>query len=111
MRNLIILFMSCALNIPLAYGSFNPNILKPKTETGAAQTQSQSVDINRADVKALTSLKGVGERKAQAIIAYRTQHGAFKSVNELSAVKGFSEKQVASLLQNNEGRITAKTVS
>lgn len=47
------------------------------------------VNINTADAKALaTTLKGVGEKKAQAIVDYREQFGAFKAVEELAEVKG-----------------------
>ena len=61
------------------------------------------VNINTADVATLaTSLKGVGVSKAKAIIAYRENYGPFKSVDELTAVKGIGE----SLVKRNRERIT-----
>ena len=62
-----------------------------KTEMSVNQTM-QMVDINKADVESLTSLKGVGEKKAQAIIAYRKSHGDFSSIDDLLNVKGIGEK-------------------
>lgn len=47
------------------------------------------VNINTANANTLAlSLNGVGEKKAQAIIDYRDSVGGFKSVDELTAVKG-----------------------
>ncbi len=51
------------------------------------------VNINTADAITLSrELVGVGEKKAQAIIEYRTQHGPFKQVEELARVKGISTR-------------------
>lgn len=53
------------------------------------------VNINIATAEQLaTALKGVGERKAQAIVAYRSEHGAFGSANELAQVKGIGDRTV-----------------
>ena len=49
------------------------------------------VDINTADESTLTTLKGVGVKKAQAIVAFRAVNGDFKSVEELLNVKGIGE--------------------
>jgi len=54
-----------------------------------------SVDINSADVTAFSSLKGVGEKKAEAIVTYRKVHGCFKNIDELTNVKGIGAKIVA----------------
>ena len=50
---------------------------------------STPVNVNTADAATLAhSLDGVGASKAAAIIAYREAHGPFKSVDDLSQVKG-----------------------
>ncbi|NLC28265.1 MAG: ComEA family DNA-binding protein, partial [Campylobacteraceae bacterium] len=54
-----------------------------------------AVNINTANVEELATLKGIGEKKAQAIIEYREANGGFKTVDELSNVKGIGEKIVA----------------
>ena len=53
------------------------------------------VDINSADAGTLASaINGVGESRAAAIVEYRNIHGPFKSVDELSNVKGVGMKSV-----------------
>jgi competence protein ComEA len=47
-----------------------------------------AVNINTATKEELTTLKGVGEKRAQEIIDYRKKHGNFKSVDELEKVPG-----------------------
>ena len=49
---------------------------------------AQSVNINTADKETLMSIKGVGEKRAEAIIAWREQYGPFKTVEQLSEVQG-----------------------
>ncbi|MGH8110579.1 MAG: ComEA family DNA-binding protein [Rhodanobacteraceae bacterium] len=54
------------------------------------------VNVNQADAQTIaTSLDGVGLSKAKAIVAYRTEHGPFKSVDELTSVKGIGAKTLA----------------
>lgn len=55
----------------------------------------KSVNINTADAITISEvLKGVGPAKAEAIVAYRKEHGPFKSVEQLSEVKGIGDKLV-----------------
>ncbi|MCD7099356.1 ComEA family DNA-binding protein [Stenotrophomonas sp. MMGLT7] len=54
---------------------------------------ADKVNINTADAAELDRvLLNVGPAKAQAIIDYRTEHGPFKSVEELALVKGIGLK-------------------
>jgi competence protein ComEA len=56
---------------------------------------STPIDINTADATTLSQvMKGVGETKAAAIIAYRDQNGPFKSVDDLAMVQGIGQKTV-----------------
>ena len=57
------------------------------------------VNINTADAKTISqSLSGIGPKKAEAIVQYRTTNGPFKSVKDLTLVKGIGEKTI----QKNE---------
>ena len=47
-----------------------------------------AVNINTASKEELTSLKGVGDKRAQEIIDYRKKNGDFKSVDDLEKVPG-----------------------
>ncbi len=56
---------------------------------------SQVVNINTATAEELAeALKGVGIKKAQAIIAYRKANGEFSSAEQLTEVKGIGEATV-----------------
>ena len=47
-----------------------------------------AVNINTATKEELTSIKGVGEKRAQEIIDYRTKNGPFKTVDDLEKIPG-----------------------
>ena len=59
----------------------------------AAGALFAAVDINNAKVEELTTLKGIGEAKAKAIIAYRKKH-CFSKAEDLMQVKGIGEATV-----------------
>ena len=61
-----------------------------------------TIDINSADKAELSSLNGIGDKKAEAIITYR-KGKCFKSVSDLVEVKGIGKK----LLEKNKGFIKA----
>ena len=51
-------------------------------------------DINSATKEDFMKIKGIGVKKAEKIIAYRKEHGKFKSADEIVNVKGISKKIV-----------------
>ena len=57
------------------------------------------VDVNTADADALQTLPGIGPALAERIIAYRTEHGPFRTVEELLEVKGIGEATLEKLRQ------------
>lgn len=60
------------------------------------------VNVNTADAATIAmELKGIGEKTAAAIVAYREEHGPFKTLEELKKVKGVGDKVIA----NNEADI------
>jgi competence protein ComEA len=59
---------------------------------------AKPVNINTADAKTIgESLKGIGLKKAEAIVKYRTEKGPFKTVDELDNVSGIGKKTVDSI--------------
>lgn len=60
------------------------------------------ININTADLQTLESLPGIGAAKAQAIIDYRTEHGNFKSIDELKNVKGIGDKVLEKIKEQIE---------
>jgi competence protein ComEA len=61
-----------------------------------------SVNVNTADAAAISAeLKGIGLSKAQAIVDYRSEHGAFEAPEELLKVKGIGPR----VLEENAANI------
>lgn len=56
---------------------------------------AEPLDINTATADQIAAvMSGVGEKKAQAIIDYRAENGPFKTVDQLSKVKGLGDALV-----------------
>jgi competence protein ComEA len=56
---------------------------------------ADAVNINTADARTIAKeLKGIGVARAQAIVAYRNEHGPFKSPDELALVNGIAQKVI-----------------
>ncbi|MFD0686587.1 ComEA family DNA-binding protein [Actinomadura fibrosa] len=58
---------------------------------------STALDLNAATAEQLDQLPGVGPVLAQRIVDYRTQHGAFRSVDQLQEVNGIGARRFADL--------------
>ena len=59
---------------------------------------SGKLNINTATVQQLTNLPGIGESLAQAIVDYRTENGAFRSVGELTNVNGIGSGKLEAIV-------------
>lgn len=69
-----------------------------------AQANSQKLDINKATVSELVTVKGIGEVKAKAIVDF-VKKNAIKDMNELLAVKGVGQKVLEVLKQKFEVKL------
>jgi competence protein ComEA len=72
----------------------------------SANVFASPVNINTADAKTIAdSLSGIGIKKAEVIVDYRTKKGDFKSIDDLSHVSGIGaktiEKNKADILLND----------
>ena len=52
------------------------------------------VDLNTAGVDAMTTLPGLGEKRARAILEYRLAHGRFRSLDEVAQVPGVTQDMI-----------------
>lgn len=64
----------------------------PAGATSKEEAKEGKVNINTATVEELKTLKGVGEKKAEAIIEYRKKNGSFQTKEDLMKVRGIGKK-------------------
>ncbi|WP_405712514.1 helix-hairpin-helix domain-containing protein [Streptomyces sp. NBC_00046] len=64
---------------------------------GGGISAAGPVSLNTATVEQLDTLPGVGPVLAQHIVDYRTQHGGFRSIDELREVNGIGDRRFADL--------------
>ncbi|WP_447500822.1 ComEA family DNA-binding protein [Acinetobacter oleivorans] len=72
----------------------------PKSST--MTDSSGQVHLNQANIDELQKLKGIGEKKAQAIVEYRQKNGGFKNIDEFKSVKGIGP----AIFEKNKARLT-----
>ncbi len=81
-----------ACSLPMAPSFANESGQAASKQAGVEIT----VNVNTASAEEIsTLLKGVGIKKAQAIVEYRQQHGAFETKEDLTNVKGIGEATVS----------------
>lgn len=75
---------------------------------GALANAGEQVNVNTADARTIAkTLTGVGQAKAEAIVAYREANGRFNDPYELTRVRGIGESTV----RKNEERIVVSEAS
>ncbi|MDL2324469.1 ComEA family DNA-binding protein [Ruminococcaceae bacterium OttesenSCG-928-A16] len=96
-----------ALAVLLCYGWFSyPSLYGVGIGVAVGQPflvtppgQGDKISINTAAVEELTVLPGIGPKRAEAIVAYRQQHGAFTSLQQLCEVSGIGEKTLENIIE------------
>jgi competence protein ComEA len=81
--------------IPTAFFNASPGVVCAEEEMEAEV--ANKVNINTASVEELAALKGIGEKTAQAIVAYRGASGPFKTIEDIKNVKGIGDKKFEDL--------------
>lgn len=61
------------------------------------ESSGELVNINTAGISELTTLNGIGEKKAQAIMTYREEQGLFGTLEELKNIPGIGDKTFENL--------------
>ena len=71
----------------------------PEVEDGYPDSllEGEIIDLNTAAPEDLERLPGIGPAKAEAIAAYRTEHGPFRTVDQLMEVSGIGEATLEAL--------------
>ena len=77
---------------PVIAGSEKTSTSQAIGDKVSSGMQSEKINLNTANLKTLSSLKGIGPERAKSILDYRSKNGTFKSIEELKKVKGIGEK-------------------
>ncbi|MGB1091999.1 MAG: ComEA family DNA-binding protein [Oceanobacter sp.] len=86
---LILLLGVTGLNVSANDPANNPN---------AISEQSRGlIDINTGTADELISLPGIGPTKAAAILSFIDEHGPFRSIEEITMVKGIGLKTLENI--------------
>ncbi|WP_213876507.1 helix-hairpin-helix domain-containing protein [Pseudomonas sp. dw_358] len=89
----------------LSAAAYAAPVSMPATGTPPAAVMGTKVNLNTADAETLRrELSGIGDAKAQAIVAHREAHGKFASVDEMLEVTGIGK----SLLDRNIEKLTVE---
>lgn len=95
---LILVFATPVPRKPGVYVSTEKSASRAAEYTGQSPSgelaPGKRVNLNAADQEELEKLDGVGEKLAEAILDYRASHGSFRSVDELTRVKGFGAERL-----------------
>lgn len=69
-----------------------PNTVQPPTKSQSIK----KINLNTANADELAkSFKGIGKKRAESIVSYRQTHGEFKSIEDLSLVRGLGKSFVS----------------
>ena len=67
------------------------------SNTTPSNSKQGTVNINTATLEELQTIKGIGKKKAEAILQYRKEHGPFRTKEDLLEVKGIGKKALEAI--------------
>ena len=105
MRNTVLSYFLLPLFAGLSFSAIAAPAApsEPIPIVAQATTAQPKANLNTADASTLQrELNGIGQAKAQAIVAYREANGPFQSVDELLEIKGIGN----ALLERNRDKLT-----
>ena len=91
------------LIVPNVYSKQEGGVTEGNSEKGNSSNSTPSnskkgtVNINTATLEELQTIKGIGKKKAEAILQYRKEHGAFRTKEDLLQVKGIGKKALEAI--------------
>ena len=106
---LFVAVVACTFSLSTLSGntyaaSTNKDVTAPMSKTAMTKTGTKTkkqiphdVNINTADKELLTQLPGIGPVTADSILKYRKTNGQFKSMEELTQIKGIGDKTLIKL--------------
>ena len=86
--------------VPKLNASQDGGVIEGDSKTNQKSPSSSKqgiVNVNTATLEELQTLKGIGKKKAEAILQYRKEHGAFHSKEDLLQVKGIGKKALEAI--------------
>ena len=79
----------------------NVSVVQPATSSPTAgntgSENTEKINLNTATVADLTTISGIGEKRANDILAYRDSQGGFSSVDDLNNVSGIGDKTLENI--------------
>ena len=88
------LALLCRTSGGSAAGRYTVSVQQETAEPTAPTRVVTLVNVNTAAAEELETLTGIGPSLAQAIIAYRTEHGDFTAAEDLLNVKGIGQAKL-----------------
>ena len=89
--------------VPNVHSKQEGGVTEGNSEKGNSSNSTPSnskqgtVNINTATLEELQTIKGIGKKKAEAILQYRKEHGAFHTKEDLLQVKGIGKKALEAI--------------
>lgn len=89
-----ILLVITVVASPLFFMPYQQEKYAPVDSSPVQLAAMQRIDLNSACAEQLALLPGIGEKRAQAIIDYRREHGQFTAMAELTNVPGITSEMI-----------------